>query len=320
MKRDNPIRDAIDESLSGVRFNAHDERNVLRAIRSREEDAAPPVRRRRFHPGLAIVLTLAAVVAVPMSLAAVRGQRTRVVTAANGLTTVRPSVTPAVPEEDPILETSERAEILRAARACFEARCDTSVFSFDEYAVDIASQPQANGVTRYTVSLACVYDNGCRFTAVIDSPSYAVVSYSTPELATVPTFFDESSAEVQSWYERYGRHLFTWDISAQAEFSRRYEGASLRENRDGELTPDGARAAARQAVLGAGLFEPLFAYPTLLSERACGDGAARYVVYCFPHEAGEALTGPCAVVTLFAAGGDVESVEPLSSEELAHLP
>ena len=38
MKKNSIIRDAIDESLSGVRFGAEDARSVMRAVRTREPE------------------------------------------------------------------------------------------------------------------------------------------------------------------------------------------------------------------------------------------------------------------------------------------
>ena len=68
MKSKTSCREAIDESLSGVRFNARDMRAVLSAVREQEapqeesgSEAAPqiaqdaPARRRRRQPGLQII-------------------------------------------------------------------------------------------------------------------------------------------------------------------------------------------------------------------------------------------------------------------------
>lgn len=317
MRRDDRIRRAIDESLSGVHFNAHDERSVLRAIRSREADVQEETpERRRFRPGFAFALTLLLVAAAPLSLTLLQGSGTRGIVAArpDAVATARPDA-----QSDPIVQTSAESAVIAAARTCFEAVCDTSIFSFEEYAVSVSPVEMPGSNARYEVTLRCVYDNGCSFTAVVDYPSCEVIQHSTPALATVPTFFDEASDEVQSWYVRYGPYPFTWDMAAQAEFSRRYEGASLRESHAGELTPEQARETARKAAADHGLPVPVFAYPTLLSERASEDGQARYAVYCFAREVSDELSDPCAVVTLRAQDGYVESVETLSAMELQGL-
>ena len=320
MKQDNPFREAIDESLAGVRFNANDERNVLRAVRSRAQ-GAPRARRRRFRPDFALAMTLAVLVAAPLSLMLIRSQRPRVVSVANSGVTPNPAAISGEIASPIPVETADSAqsEVILAARECFEAQCDTSVFSFEEYAVSVDEQPQQDGMTRYAVTMTCVYDNGCRFTALVQMPGATVVAYSTPELATVPTFFDAESDEVRSWYDRYGAYPFTWDAQTQVEFSRRYEGAAIRLPRDGELSAEQAVSLAKQALEGdeaGAAFAEIHAYPMLYAERTSADGRARYVVTCFAQPVSDALSDPCAVVTLFADSGEVESVRTQSASGL----
>ena len=66
MKKDPSIRYAIDESLSSVRFNAQDERSVLRRVRAQRQEEKPPVRARKrglrldfaFAMGMVLVLVI----------------------------------------------------------------------------------------------------------------------------------------------------------------------------------------------------------------------------------------------------------------------
>ena len=332
MKDNETIRNAIDESLSGVRFNANDVRSVMRAVRSREEAPEQPARRRRaFRPDFAFAVMLAVIVIAPVSLMFVRSRSMRPVAVAPGVATVRPTaaVSPAPREDEDIPSptvaavTAGESEAIRLAKACFEATCDTSVFSFEEYTVFVTSQPQADGATHYTVSMNSVYDNGCAFTAVVSLPSGAIVQHSTPRLATVPTFFDSSSPEVQSWYDKYGPYLFTWDAQAQIEFSRRYEGAAIRPPVEGELTYDEAAAAAVRAIAErseyASLFGSVVAYPVLYAESGNADDAARYVVYCFAAPVTDTLSGECLLVTLTQGGHAVESIQLLTQDELSAM-
>ena len=332
MKDHRSIQNAIDESLSGVRFNANDARSVMRAIRSREEEPERPVRRRRgFRPDFAFAVMLAVIVIAPVSLMFVRSRSMRSVSVAPGVPTVRPTaaatVAPDGGEPTPAARDTafspDEEEAVRLARICFEATCDTNVFSFDEYALSVSSQPQADGSTHYTVAMDCVYDNGCAFTAVISLPSGEVVQHSTPRLATVPTFFDSGSAEVQSWYKQYGPYLFTWDAQAQVEFSRRYEGAAIRRPREGELTYEEAAAAAAKAIAESAQYASVFgqvtAYPVLYAESGNADAEARYVVYCFGAPVTNELDGMCLLVTLSQGGHAVESIQLLSQEELSAM-
>ena len=326
MKRENPIRDAIDESLFDVRFDARDARNVMRAIRSREDERRAPAVRRRFKPDFAFALTLTLIVAAPLSLMLIRSQNTRVITAAPGSATPVPSVVEqtAEPQGDPILETSVDSAVLRAARACFESQCDTSIFSFDEYDVSVSEEPQGDGTSRFTVTMDCIYDNGCSFTCVVAMPSGEIVQHSTPELATTPMFFDDMSDEVQSWYAQYGPYPFTWAKEQQVEFSRRYEGASIRFPRDGEISEQKAVAIGSSAVASATFegiesFKEVYGYPVLYAERANSDGRARYVVYCFSQWVTDTVSDPCVLVTIFADTGEIDSIEVHSAAELGDI-
>lgn len=312
MKQENPIRDAIDESLSGVRFNAQDARSVLRAVRIREEEPAPrPRPRMRFDMAFACAMLL--ILVVPISYFALRAQTTRTarIVAGPGGTTAAPMTT-ASPREDRITVTAapmrsdEESEAIRIARACFEAQCDTSIFTFEEYAVSVSSSG-----ARYTVDMTSVYGNGCRFTVVVDMSSGEVEQFSTPELATVPTYLDRGAPEIQAWYTKNGPYIFTWPPEEQAEFSRRYEGGTLRTAREGELTFEEAKAFALRSIAEATGYDEspsLYAYPILYAENARTGDAANYVVYCCKSPVTDALPpeGFAAVVTFSATGEDVE--------------
>lgn len=310
MKKNSILRDAIDESLSGVRFNAEDARNVLRAVRTRESEPERPARARRLRLDLAFACAMLLILVVPVSYFALRAQSERaasVVTGPGGATAV-PQAT-AAPQEDRIVSpaqtarTDEESAAIRAARACFEAHCDTDIFTFEEYAVSVSREG-----SRYTVDMTCIYGNGCRFTVVVDMPSGEIVEYSTPELATVPTYLDADSPEILAWHEKNGPFVFTWPAEEQAEFSRRYEGGALRMPRAGELSFEEARALALRSVselLGA---ECAYAYPSLYAENARTGEAACYVVYCSQLPVTDALPaqGLTATVTFSTTGEHVE--------------
>ena len=311
MKKNSIIRDAIDESLSGVRFGAEDARSVMRAVRTREpepEHAAPP---RRLRLDLAFACALLLILVVPVSYFALRAQSTRTanVVAGPGGTTAVPQLTVS-PQEDRIVRpeatalTGEESEAIRIARACFEAQCDTDIFTFEEYTVSGSREGSL-----YTVDLTCIYGNGCRFTVVVDMARGEAVEYSTPELATVPTYLDRSAPEIRAWYEKNGPYLFTWPAGEQAEFSRRYEGGALRMPREGELSFEEAKALALvSASEMLGLEEPLtYAYPSLYAGNARTGEAACYVVYCTQLPVTDALPedGLSVTVTFSATGEDV---------------
>ena len=338
MKNDPRIRNALDESLSSVHFDARDMHRVLRAVREQEAPVRKSARqqRRPLRLDFMVAVATAALVIVPLSLFALRAQRaatSRITTvAAHGAQHVVSTERPAG-HEDVILATPSAAPVvgsgpsgvldehaaIQAARACFEAQCDTTIFTFDEYAVDVCAASGEDGApSSYVVTMESIYGNGCTFRVVVSAPDGAIISYSTPRLATVPAALDRQCAEVQAWYDRYGEHLFTWPLDAQAEFSRRYEGGRLRMPREGEADPDAmleaakaylARQAEHQADIG------LTLYLSLCSERAFADGVARYQVYCFPADSG-ALSETCTVLTMRASDGALESSQILPTAGL----
>ena len=313
MKHDSILRDAIDESLSGVRFSEHDARSVLRAVRAREHEPQDerPAQGRRLRFDLAFACAMLLILVVPVSYFALRAQRERTasVVAGPGGATAVPQAT-AARQEDRIVSpaqtarTDEESAAIRAARACFEAHCDTDIFTFEEYAVSVSCEG-----TRYTVDMTCIYGNGCRFTVVVDMPSGGIVAYSTPELATTPAYLDADSPEILAWYEKNGPFVFTWPAGEQAEFSRRYEGGALRMPRAGELSFEEAKALARfSASEMLGLEDAFaYAYPSLYAENARTGEAACYVVYCSQLPVTDALPaqGLTATVTFSTTGEEV---------------
>ncbi|MEE0402346.1 MAG: hypothetical protein UDN39_10450, partial [Christensenellales bacterium] len=60
MKKDPTIREAIDESLCSVRFNAQDERAVLAAIHGRRAKAKKRARRLNFAFAMGLLVLLVA--------------------------------------------------------------------------------------------------------------------------------------------------------------------------------------------------------------------------------------------------------------------
>ena len=346
MKKDNQIKNAIDESLGSVRFNANDMRSVLRAVR--EEESMPRMTarkpRRSFQPIFAAMT--AALVIVPLSILAVRTVRS-----GSSITTITPlSANTAAPNADPIISVtgdpiiasipaataqptlapfSLRAgaptqdDAIQIARACFEANCDTDVFSFEEYTVSVQStfdygdDPSSSD---FEVTMHSVYDNGCAFTVVVDGQDGSVLSFSTPRLATVPTRLNAQSEEIQAWYDQYGEYIFMWPLEMQAEFSRRYEGALLRTPREGEV--DAQTIANRFGPHAYPLTEQTgegnISYHIMLYDgQSFADGQARYHVYCFPGDtAAGALPDIYMLLTFLAADGSYESGEILSTSDL----
>lgn len=311
MKKDPFIRHAIDESLSGVTFDAKDMRRVLYAVRNGETQRAPRrAQRRTFRPDIAFAAALALILVIPLGLFALntQGRRTTSIVAAPGLTSAQPQAT-LDPQADLILVSAAPAystaesEAIRAARACFEAQCDTDIFTFEEYAVSVTK-----GVSEYIVTMESIYGNGCRFTVAVSATDSSVLRYSTPRLATVPTYLDMDAPEVRAWYDKYGAFLFTWPQDAQAEFSRRYEGGALRTAKAGELTDDEAAEIAKKAAAEAfGLESGALsaAYPMLYAGE---DNAAFYVVYCTEQSVTDTMPETCIIVTLQAADGAVTDV------------
>lgn len=311
MKSDPRIRSAIDTSLSSVHF---DERNIRAVLRAARRQDAPPALRRRARWDWALATAMLALVLVPLSLFALRagGTQTADIRTLAGVGQDTPpavSSAPAdatLPAQDAALSESDA---IRIARACFEAECDTSVFAFEEYAVSVRFAADA-----CTVRMECVYDNGCAFEVVISLPSGAVASWSDPRLATVPSGIRHESAEVQTWYDKYGPMLYAWPMDEQAEFSRRYEGAALRMPREGELQPEALPASLLSVcadMLGLPQDE-LTLYPMLYSEAASADGQARYLVYCCRTDES---SKPLLLATLRAADGAIESIQPLAAAQ-----
>lgn len=319
MKQDNFIRDAIDESLSSVRFSERDARSVLRAVRNREEiPEHRPARRRRLQPVLAIAMTL--VMIIPVGLFALRLSGTRP-TAAPGIDHILPVSTPSAsanPQSEFPADTDEINKAIQLARTCFESVCDTSIFSFEEYTVGTSCIQLDSRSREYTVTLTSIYGNGCSFSVTVAMPQAEVTHYTTPSLATVPAYIDSSQlkpaegfsySKLATWYTKYGPHLITWPQDAQAEFSRRYEGAMLRTAKEGELTADHAVTLAKELIAkhlpsqDKGI--DLYGYAMLYSERAGADGIARYVVSVYPSAIEDTLPEPLGTVSFRPDGSDV---------------
>ena len=334
MKNDPRIRNALDESLSSVHFDARDMHRVLRAVREQEAPVRKSSRRKRSPLRLDFLFAFAtaALVIVPLSLFALRAQRAATSTittvAAHGAQSVVSTEKPAG-HEDVLLATPlplsagepgstdviGESDAIQAARACFEAQCDTTIFTFDEYAVNISAASGEDGApSSYVVTLESIYGNGCVFRVVVSAQDGTVISYSTPRLATVPAALDRRCAEVQAWYDRYGEHSFAWPLDAQAEFSRRYEGGMRRMPEDGELDADAIAAAAQDmlaAQAGSNVEDHTTLWLSLYSERALADGVARYRVYCLPQSDAGGQPESCTVLTLRASDGVQESSQTL---------
>ena len=324
MKKDPTIREAIDESLCSVRFNAQDERNVLSAVHGRRVRAKKRARRLNLVCAMGLLLLLV----VPVGAFTLRARRLNTATvAAPGQDRIlSPDSTPEPAAAlSPLIDSTATAapngmlaeqDAIRAARTCFDAVCDTDIFSFDEYAVTCTR----SGGT-YTVLLTSVYGNGCTFTVTVDAFTGEETGHSSAKLATQPIYLGDDAPEIQSWYAKYGHAVYLWAESVQVEFSRRYEGATLRAAKDGDITREQAQAVAKAAAtadyaaqgLADAAIEPL-CYPLLFGERAFDDGIARYLVVCCPDRPAdgnpEALkTAPDVLVLLNAQTGEVESVK-----------
>ena len=334
MKNDPRIRNALDESLSSVHFDARDMHHVLRAVREQEAPVRKSSRRKRrpLRLDFLFAVTTAALVIVPLSLFALRAQRTatsKIMTvAAHG---VQGTVSTEKPDgrEDVLLATPlplstaapgtagamNEYDAIQAARACFEAQCDTTIFTFDEYAVDISAAPGEDGApSSYVVTMQSIYGNGCVFRVVVSAQDGAVISYSTPRPATVPAALDRQCAEVQAWYDRYGAHSLAWPLDAQAEFSRRYEGGMRRMPEEGEMDADAIAAAAQEMLTGqagSNAEDHTTLWLSLYGEHAFADGVARFRVYCLPQSDAGELPESCTVLTLRASDGVLESSQIL---------
>ena len=321
MKKNSILRDAIDESLSGVRFTERDARSVLRAVRTREQEPERPApSRRRMRLDLAFACAMLLILVLPVSFFALRAQQGPIIAGPGGAP-VLPQAT-AAGQADLIVQpgqtarTGEESAAIRAARACFDEHCDTSIFSFEEYAVNVTHKGE-----RYTVEMTSIYGNGCHFTVEVDMASGEVVQYSTPELATMPTYLDASSPEILAWYEKNGPFLFTWPADKQAEFSRRYEGGALRMPRAGELSFEEAKTLAcfsASEMLGLEAAFP-YAYPSLYAENARTGEAACYVVYCSQLPVTDTLpTAGLTVTITFSTTGENVSLTAEDGEALSN--
>ena len=321
MKKNSILRDAIDESLSGVRFTERDARSVLRAVRTREQEPERPApSRRRMRLDLAFACAMLLILVLPVSFFALRAQQGPIIAGPGGAP-VLPQAT-AAGQADLIVQpgqtarTGEESAAIRAARACFDEHCDTSIFSFEEYAVNVTHKGE-----RYTVEMTSIYGNGCHFTVEVDMASGEVVQYSTPELATMPTYLDASSPEILAWYEKNGPFLFTWPADEQAEFSRRYEGGALRMPRAGELSFEEAKTLAcfsASEMLGLEAAFP-YAYPSLYAENARTGEAACYVVYCSQLPVTDTLpTAGLTVTITFSTTGENVSLTAEDGEALSN--
>lgn len=197
MKYHNPVRDAIDESLCGVRFGAQDTRSVLRIVRKQPAKPSRAARKRGRRLDLVFAAAMLVLVVAPISLFALRAHHAQPVPVASaGDPIAAPSETFTPPsatfahsahpdvQSTPIPHIISEQEAVRIARECFEAHCDTSIYTFEEYAVQTALRQNAEGYAQYTVRLESIYDNGCSFIVVISAEDGKVIQYSTPSLAT----------------------------------------------------------------------------------------------------------------------------------------
>lgn len=317
MKQDNFIRNAIDESLSGVHFDAKDARSVMRAVRSREEEPARrPVRKPRLQPVFAMAMTL--LILVPIGLFTLRARQlgSTHITATPGYDSILPVET-AYPQAVSPEDTDEVSKAIRLARTCFESVCDTSVFTFEEYTVKTSCLQHDAHSREYTITMTSIYGNGCSFSVTVSMPQGEITHYTTPLLATVPAYIDVSQmkpadgfsySKITTWYNKYGPYLITWPQDAQAEFSRRYEGAMLRTAKDGELTAEQAVDLAKELIAKHRPVQSdvaLYGYSMLYSERAGADGLARYVVSVYPDEVSDTLPELLGTVSFRTDGSEV---------------
>ena len=328
MKKDNSIRDAIDESLHDVHFSMQDMHRIMRAVRDSEEPCTP-VRRRRFRLDFVFATALVALIFVPLTMLTLRSQRTQLstisgqtATSSSSLTTEQPTPRIASAAKDESLLPSDACisadEAVQIARNCYESHCDTSVFTFDEFTVEVTyihgvnAEDGSSTPGTYQVTMESIYGNGCTFVVIIDVNTGEVLHYTSPEQATIPAYLPASSPEVQAWYEKNGPYVFTWSQADQVEFSRRYEGAALRAAGDDVIPDSQAQAVAVQASKDAfaslGFSGTPVCYTLLYDSRTSANERPYYVVYCFQESVTDAITAPYVLVTLDAQEGTVESV------------
>ena len=215
MKKDNSIRDAIDESLHDVHFNMQDMHRVMRAVRDSEEPCTPV--RRRFRLDFVFATALVALIFVPLTVLTLRSQRTQLSTisgqtaaSSSSLTTEQPTLQGAsAPQDESLLPSGaciSADEAVQIARNCYESHCDTSVFTFDEFTVEVtyihgvSAEDGSSTPGTYQVMMESIYGNGCTFVVIIDVNTGEVLHYTSPEQATIPAFLPATSTEVQAWY------------------------------------------------------------------------------------------------------------------------
>lgn len=330
MKKDTQIKSAIDESLGSVRFNHQDMRAVLSATRAGRAARRKPARRKRPRYEWALAAAMMVLVIAPLSLLtahALRSGTTDItsITAAGPGESASPGATFS-PAQDVIVDSTAQppliteSEAIQAARECFEAQCDTAVFTFEEYTV--GASLSAGGM-EYIIRMQSIYDNGCAFSVVVSAAGGAVLSHSAPEQATVPALLRSDSAEVQAWYEKHGAYSFMWPLDVQAEFSRRYTGAAQRMPQEDETDPDAILLAAEKDFAALDVLPsesspaPAAAYITLHDGRRFADDRARYQVYCFAEAAEDGtLPDECVVLTYLAADGAFESSQIVAASGL----
>ena len=325
------IHSAIDDSLCTVRFNAEDARSVISSIHNQRACKSSRKKRRKMKPELLFTGSLLLVLVLPLTLYAIRStENIKAITHISGPAAMgdaqqtqyspdslspdspadfTPAASPAAQgaaTENAFLFELSESEALRIARQCFEEQCDTGIFSFEEY----HAQTKLSEDGRYTITLESIYENGCRFTVVLSAETGEVLQYSAPRLATIPSHVDNASPQIRAWYEQYGAHLFTWPQDVQAEFSRRYQGGTLRAAREGEISYEDAKSAVRTPVeaYAPGLFTAF--YPVLYSERAASNGRAFYLVYCYTDDTEEAFENSEPMMVSFdALTGDIINIE-----------
>ena len=163
--------------------------------------------------------------------------------------------------------------------------------------------------------MTSIYGNGCTFSVTVDALTGEILQHSPVDLATQPASDAAVSAEAKTWTQKFGSNLFSWSAADQAEYARRYKGATLREPRGGEIPFEQAAQIASQAAKavfkanGLSADAPL-CYPMLYAERADENGVAHYRVFCFAAPPAEPATRETYVlVTLNPATGSVESTE-----------
>ena len=327
------IKGAIDENLSSVHFTAQDTRSVMGVVRAKQTRRQSRKKRRLLRPDLAFTGALVVLLALPLSIYGVRSRERITSITTQGETTATPDFTShpdadlvsplptpvptAAPTFPPEAEATSaptadglisESEAIRIAQDCFNAQCDTTIFTFDEY--EIRAVLSSGDAPQYTVSMESIYKNGCTFTVILSAETGEIYQYSSPMLATIPAYIDGDSPEVRAWFDKYGKHLFIWPQDVQAEFSRRYEGGTLRAAREGEITPEEAIAAVSQPIMDKApdLFTAF--YPVLYSERASSTGRAFYLVYCFADGEESTLSGSTPMTVSFdAVTGDILSIE-----------